>query len=157
GLVSKVNASHVQAFSSHEQGSLGQITHGKLHLSQKPMRAHTMATVFELQGVRKLPAVDILYDHQSAGLHLYEAAVNAGVQGIVVAGSGNGSLSPQAEKGLRLARRHGIACVRSSRTGSGMVMPSQSDARRGLIAAYALNPQKSRILLMLSLLLNSDR
>lgn len=157
GLVSKVNTSHVQAFSSHEQGSLGQITHGRLQLFQKPYRAHTTDTVFQLQGIKKLPSVDIMYDHQSAGLHLYEAAIASGVQGIVIAGSGNGSLSPRAEKGVRLAKKHQIPCVRSSRTGSGMVTPSQNDARRGLIAALALNPQKARILLMLSLAHTSDR
>ncbi|NYT84889.1 asparaginase [Pollutimonas harenae] len=156
-LVSKVHTSHVQAFSSHEQGSLGQITDGKLQLFQRPYRAHTTETVFQLKGIKKLPLVDILYDHQSAGLHLYEAAINAGVQGIVIAGSGNGSLSPKAEKGARLAKQYGVACVRSSRTGSGIVTSSQNDARRGLIAAHALNPQKARILLMLSLAHTSER
>src|SRR5690606_24510509 len=156
-LVSKINTSHVQAFSSREQGSLGQITHGRLQLFQKPQRAHTTATVFQLKDIKTLPLVDVLYDHQSAGLHLYEAAISAGAQGIVIAGSGNGSLSPQAEKGVRLAKKHHVVCVRSSRTGSGMVSPSPGDARRGVVAAHAWNPQKARILLMLALAHTQDR
>lgn len=156
-LVSKTHTSHVDAFSSHEQGCLGHISQGRLHLFQRPNRAHTTATPFTLKGVRALPAVDILYDHQSAGLHLYEASVAAGVQGIVIAGTGNGSLSPQAEKGIRLARKHNIPCVRSSRTGSGIVTDSRQDARRGLVAAHALNPQKARILLMLALTQTTER
>lgn len=156
-LVSKTHTSHVNAFSSHEQGCLGHISQGRLHLFQQPHRSHTSATPFTLKGVKTLPAVDILYDHQSAGLHLYEACIAAGTQGIVIAGTGNGSLSPQAEKGVRLARKHNIPCVRSSRTGSGIVTSSQYDARRGLIAAHALNPQKARILLALALTQTSDR
>ncbi|MGB6103173.1 MAG: asparaginase [Pusillimonas sp.] len=156
-FVSKTNTSRVNAFSSHQQGCLGQIARGGLHLFQKPNRAHTTDTAFHLKGIKALPWVDIIYDHQNAGMHLYEAAIAAGAQGIVIAGSGNGSLSPQAEKGARLAKRHQIPCVRSSRTGSGIVSPSLGDARRGLIAAQALNPQKARILLMLALTQTRDR
>ena len=156
-LVSKLNTSHVQAFSALEHGCLGHIAQNKVQLFQTPCRAHTINTVFQLKGLRKLPVVDILYDHQDAGLHLYQAAVSADVQGIVIAGTGNGSLSTQAEKGARLAKKHQIPCVRSSRTGSGVVTSSQHDRRQGLIAAHALNPQKARILLMLALTQTHDR
>src|SRR3546814_11810597 len=53
--------------------------------------------------------------------------------------------------------KQGIACVRSSRSSSGVVTPSQADARRGLISGDTLNPQKARILLMLALTLSHDR
>src|SRR3546814_6881438 len=86
-----------------------------------------------------------------------DASTAAGVQGSVVAAGGNGSLSPQAEKGLKRAVKQGIACVRSSRSSSGVVTPSQADARRGLISGDTLNPQKARILLMLALTLSHDR
>src|SRR3546814_6770783 len=78
---------------------------------------HTLATDFHLAGLKALPQVDIIYDHQSAGPHQYQASIQSGAQGIIVAATGNGSLSSQAEKGLRLAVKHKIACVRSSRVG----------------------------------------
>lgn len=156
-FVSKTNTTQVNAFGSHEHGSLGQVHNGRLHLFQTPWIKHPADTRFSLDGLKALPWVDILYDHQNAGLHLYEAAIAAGAQGIVIAGSGNGSLSPQAEKGVRLAKKHHIPCVRSSRSGSGIVSASPGDARRGLVAAQSLNPQKARILLMLALTQTRDR
>jgi L-asparaginase len=155
-FVTKTNTTQVETFQSPGQGSLGQIVNGQLHLYQTTEKTHTLDTEFKLAGIRKLPQVDI-HDHQDAGAHLYDASIAAGVQGIVVAACGNGSLTPQAEKGLKRAVRHGIACVRSSRSGAGIVTASASDARRGLISGDTLNPQKARILLMLALTLSNDR
>src|SRR5690554_6585340 len=155
--VSKANTTQVEAFYTGAQGCLGQIANGVVHMHQTPLRTHTSSSMFRNTPVKILPAVDILYDHQSAGLHLYQAAIDAGVQGIVVAAMGNGSLSPQAEKGLRMAARQGIACVRASRTGTRLVTPAASDVRRGFITADNLNPQKARILLMLALTQTRER
>ena len=79
------------------------------------------------------------------------------MQGIVIAGTGNGSLSPQAEKGAKLAVQHHLVCVRGSRTGSGVVSRLQRDRKRGFVSADSLNPQKARILLMLALTTTRDR
>jgi L-asparaginase len=156
-FVTKTNTTQVESFQSAAQGSLGEVVNGQLHLYQKPGKRHTLDTQFKLGDIRKLPAVDIIYDHQDAGAHLYDASIAAGVKGIVVAACGNGSLTPQAEKGLKRAVRQGIACVRSTRSGSGLVTASPSDIRRGLISGDTLNPQKARILLMLALTLGRDR
>lgn len=154
--ISKRHTTLAGAFAAPAQGCLGQIADGRLELYYLPAEAEARPR-FSLDGIKLLPRVDILYDHQDAGLHLYEASIQAGVQGIVVAGTGNGSLSPQAEKGLRLAARNKIVCVRSSRTGAGVVTPNPIDTRRGLVCAAALNPQKARILLMLALTAARDR
>ncbi|MGB3290585.1 MAG: asparaginase [Burkholderiaceae bacterium] len=155
--VTKTNTTQVETFQSFGQGGLGQIVGGRLHLHQYSEKRHTLDSEFSLAGLRKLPTVDIIYDHQDAGRHLYDAAIAAGVQGIVAAGCGNGNLSPQAQSSLRRAAKQGIVCVRSSRSGSGVVTPSQNDARHGLVSGDSLNPQKARILLMLALTLSRDR
>src|SRR3546814_10227822 len=95
--------------------------------------------------------VDILYDHQDAGVRLYQASILAGAAGIVIAGTGNGSLSPGAARGSLLARRRGLTCVRSSRVPSGEVGARDTDRSTGLLCSHNLNPQQSRILLMLAL------
>lgn len=154
--VCKTHTSSVQAFSSQEHGCLGGIVNGKPRFFNTPAARHTLATDFALAGVKALPWVDVIYDHQSAGPHLFQASIAAGAQGIVLAGTGNGSMSPAAE-GLRLAARKGLACVRSSRVGAGAVSASASDARLGLISAGSLNPQKARILLKLALTVTRDR
>ncbi len=156
-FVSKTNTTQVDTFRSYEQGCVGHINSQHVHWFQTATRLHTMQTDFDISGIKTLPWVDVIYDHQNAGLHLYEASVAAGAQGIVVAASGNGSLSPQAQKGARLAAQHQVTCVRSSRVGSGLVSASASDARRHLVSADSLNPQKARILLMLALNTTTDR
>jgi len=150
-FVTKTHATAVDTFGSRDQGCLGWIFNGEAHIVQTPALTHTVHTEFEASGLTSLPPVDILYDHQNAGLHLYRASIDAGVAGIVVAGCGNGNLSPQAIEGVALARSHGIVCVRGTRTGAGAVSPSVRDAAQGLIASNSLNPQKARLLLMLAL------
>lgn len=147
----KTNTTAMDAFRSCEQGSLGQIAGGAVHFFNAPTRLHTVATEFSLSEISELPQVDIIYDHQGVGLHLYRAAIEAGANGIVLAATGNGSLSPSARMGAELARRHGVMFVRSSRVGHGVVTASVDDELLGLVSANSLNPQKARMLLMLAL------
>src|SRR3546814_11086127 len=83
-FVTKTNTTQVETFKSAGQGSLGQIVNGQVYLCQASAKTHTLNTEFSLAGVRKLPSIDIIYDHQDAGVHLYDASIAAGVQGIVV-------------------------------------------------------------------------
>ncbi|MBV2179989.1 asparaginase [Castellaniella sp. MT123] len=156
-FVTKMNTTRVEAFDAPDQGSLGAICQGRVHLFQAPACVHTEKTDFSLDDLGVLPSVDIVYDHQSAGMHHYLASIKAGVGGIVVAACGNGSLSPNAEEGLSRAVGKGIVCVRSSRVPTGIVTRSQHDEPHGLIASNSLNPQKARILLMLALTQTTDR
>ncbi|SFB28549.1 L-asparaginase [Collimonas sp. OK607] len=149
--VTKTNTTMTDAFRSCEQGNLGEIAGGVVHFLNAPTRLHTLATEFSLADIGELPQVDILYDHQGAGIHLYQAAIDAGAKGIVLAATGNGSLSPAARSGAELARRNGVMFVRSSRVGQGTVTSSSDDELLGLVAADSLNPQKARMLLMLAL------
>jgi L-asparaginase len=82
-----------------------------------------------------------------------DALVAAGVQGIVVAGTGNGSIHSSVQAALGEAQARGIAVVRSSRVGSGHVMRNGAapDDALGFVSAGTLNPYKARVLLMLAL------
>ncbi|WP_211451408.1 type II asparaginase [Collimonas antrihumi] len=149
--ISKTCTTMTDAFRSSEQGNLGDVAGGVVHFFNTPTRLHTLATEFSLAEIGELPQVDILYDYQGAGTHLYQAAIDAGAKGIVLAATGNGSLSPAARSGAELARRKGVMFVRSSRVGQGIVTSSADDELLGLVAADSLNPQKARMLLMLAL------
>ncbi|WP_066459248.1 asparaginase [Castellaniella caeni] len=156
-FVSKFHTTRVDAFGAPDQGSLGSVRDGQVHLYQVPVGLHPDAPTFSLAGLARLPDVDIIYDHQSAGLHHYRASIDAQVAGIVVAACGNGSLSPNAQAGLAQAVKAGIACVRSSRVPTGAITHSRFDEAGGLVAAGAHNPQKARILLMLALTVTRER
>ncbi|PLC49738.1 L-asparaginase [Pollutimonas subterranea] len=148
---SKTHSTQLDTFRSPDQGYLGQVHNGKIHIFQTPTTRHTTQSDFDVAGVKSLPWVDIIYDHQDAGVHLYEASIKAGAQGIVIAATGNGSVSTTVKKGARLAARSNVVCVRSSRVGAGVVSESDADDKLRLVSGNSLNPQKARILLMLAL------
>jgi L-asparaginase/Glu-tRNA(Gln) amidotransferase subunit D len=91
---------------------------------------------------------------------MIQALQASGVQGIVFAGTGAGVL-PNSQKDavkaiLSSPSESKPVLVRSSRTGNGRVIGSKEYDDLGYIPADTLNPQKSRILLMLALTRTHD-
>lgn len=120
---------------------------------------HTAQSEFSLALLEKAgwPRVDIVYAH--ANLQADVIAFIAGkADGIVLAGVGDGNATDLAVEALTRAAADGVAVVRSSRTGSGLVARDVEldDAALGFAAARDLNPQKARILLMLALCITRD-
>jgi L-asparaginase len=156
--VTKTNTTHVGTFKSTHRGLAGLVTAGRIHFYGAPVRRHTMASAFELPGRAALPRVDIVYAHAGMEPDLIAAAVRSGARGLVIAGVGNGNLGTKGRAAAARAARAGVAVVRSSRTGGGIVERNveMDDDRLGFIAADELNPQKARILLMLGLTRTRD-
>lgn len=152
----KTNTTMLETFKSEEQGYLGAIAGSKIYFFNEITRKHTTKSVFDISKIDKLPQVDIVYGYQNDGRYLYDALVAAGSKGIVVAGSGNGSISNAARQGAIDAAKKGVVIVRSSRVGNGIVTRSASDDTNNFVAADSLNPQKARILLMLALTQTND-
>ena len=65
------------------------------------------------------------------------------------AGTGNGSVGTAIQAALIDACEHGVTVLRSSRTGSGFVMPGRAGDR--WVYADTLSPWKARVLLMVAL------
>ena len=157
--VVKGHANGVDAFVPTEFGYLGLVYGRWVQYLGDVVLPHTSDSdfkgVFEAgdteQKQNTLPAVDIIMDHQGAGVHQYRAAIDAGVKGIVLAATGQGSLSPQASQGARVAKEAGVLVVRSTRVWQGVVRPSEKDAAHGTLAAFTLGPSKARVLLRLAL------
>ncbi|OWA35637.1 L-asparaginase [Saccharibacillus sp. O16] len=149
--ITKTNTTGTDTFKSVEQGYLGVVSGGNVFFYNESTRKHTTQTVFDVTNLTSLPQVDILYEYQNNGSYFYDAAIAAGAKGIVVAGSGNGSMSSVSSKGAAKAAAQGVIVARSTRTGSGVVTHSDSDDKAGMVTSDSLNPQKARILLMLAL------
>ncbi len=147
----KHHTTSVAAFSGADGGPLGHVLDREVVFLRTPGTRHTHASEFTSPLPPSLPTVDVIYDHPSARHQLHEACLASGSQGIVIAGMGNGSLSPGAREGARLAQQHGIPVVRASRCGQGPVTPQPVDAQLSTIPAHTLNPQKARVLLMVAL------
>lgn len=152
----KRHTTGTDAFRAPEYGALGEVSAGVVRFLCAPLLSHTTATDFSVGQIDDLPLVDIIYDHQSARSHFYQSAIAAGARGIVLAATGNGSLSVAARAGALEARQHGVRVVRASRVGDGTVTPLSEDEALQTVAANSLNPQKARILLMLALTRTSD-
>ena len=149
--VVKTSTFAVDAFQSPEVGALGWVQDGRVEFQRSVVRAHTVATEFVIG--TSWPAVDIVTSYAGASRVAVDALVGAGVRGIVVAGTGNGSIHASIQQALADAVAQGVAVVRSSRVGSGHVMRNGAapDEALGFVTANGLNPYKARVLLMLTL------
>ena len=155
--VTKAHANGVDAFAPTEFGYLGLVFGHWVQFQSALVTFHTAQSPFKRSfETDQLPPVDIIYDHQGAGLHQYRAAIEVS-EGIVLAATGHGSLSPQASEGARLALAANVCFVRSTRVWQGVVRPSVKDAQFGTVAAFTLTPAKARVLLRLALVKSRDR
>jgi L-asparaginase len=157
--VTKANTTDVHAFVSPGPGLLGTASYGRIRYYRRPTRRHTAASPFSVNGIGRLPRVDILYGYANMPADLVHASVSRGARGIVMAGMGNGNLSSDAVGALAEAVDNGIVVIRSTRVASGEVARNVEvdDDTLGFVAADGLNPQKSRVLLQLCLMSGMDR
>ncbi|MBR1805720.1 MAG: asparaginase [Selenomonadaceae bacterium] len=150
--VTKTNTITVSTFKSPELGLLGYVNAGTPEFYRTSTRRHTSNSEFSVDGLTKLPRVKIIYGHAGDDELFVDAAINAAVDGIIYAGTGNGSVHVNAEKALARAVANGIVVVRSSRVGNGTVIPAeQSYIDNHFLDGDNLSPQKARILLQLAL------
>ena len=156
--VTKGHANAVDAFVPTEFGYLGLVFGQWVQYQSAVITPHTADSIFKrfFEGTPAtdsalLPAVDMILDYQGAGTHQYRAAIESGAKGIVLAATGQGSLSPQARKGALMAKEAGVVVVRSTRVWQGVVRTSEKDRLHDTVAAFTLNAVKARVLLRLAL------
>ncbi|MDR5765091.1 MULTISPECIES: asparaginase [unclassified Caballeronia] len=152
--VTKTSTYAVDAFRSPETGVLGFVQDGRVEFQRTVVRAHTVASEFAVAD--RWPMVEIVASYADVSRVTVDALVAAGVRGIVVAGTGNGSMHAVLTQALADAVKQGVAVVRASRVGSGHVMRNgaANDDALGTVSAGTLNPYKARVLLMLAVASN---
>jgi L-asparaginase len=148
--VRKAHPTRLDAFSSGDAGPLGRIENAAVALA-RPWPADGEAI-----GIDRLPAegadwpqVQIVTSHAGASGALVQALCASGVQGLVVAGTGNGTVHRDLHDALVKAQAAGVRVLRSSRCGNGRVLATAADL---LPSADDLPPAKARVELMLQLL-----
>jgi len=151
--VTKTNTVTLDTFRSGENGLLGGVYNGKPVFYKATTRKHTDQSEFNVAAATALPKVEILYGYAGASTAVVEGLVGAGLDGIVYAGAGDGSIYETVVPSLVRAATRGAVIVRASRTGNGMVIRNgeEQDDLLGFVTADDLSPQKARILLMLGL------
>ena len=156
----KTNTTELDTFQSPNRGRAGVMNVGKIEFFSQNTTRHTTKSEFTVDGktARDLPRVEIVYSYENLGPEVIDFLVKQGVKGIVLAGVGDGNSTDAAIAALSAAAKKGVAVVRSSRTGSGLVVRNVEvdDDKLGFIASMELSPQKARILLMLALMNTND-
>ena len=148
GDVRKVHTYRVDAFGSGDAGPLGVVQEGVPTL----WRAWPGGTALGM-GVlarARLPRVAIVTSHADADGSVVDALRAHGIDGIVVAGTGNGTLHEGLHAALRRARDEGgVRVLRCSRVAAGAIVPTGRD---DFDDAGALTPAQARVELLLRLL-----
>ena len=151
--VRKTISHRVDAWNSGDLGDIGLVDKDRVSFYRKPLRRHTAASEFDVSKLADLPPVYILYSYVGADSVLVDAAVNAGhAKGIILAAFPTGTGAPEQVQGLLHAAAKGVAVVDSHRGGRGRPVKRYPE----FVDADNLNPQQSRILLMLALTRTSD-
>ena len=156
--VQKIHPYRVDAFDSGEAGPVGVVEEGRVRfLSHWPEQEGELATPYlDALQQRGWPRVELLFNHAGASgamvRSLLQNTMDApALAGIVVAGTGNGSIHKELETALRMAQSQGVRVVRVSRCAYGQIVLAGASSRSGEWEAYALPAAKARIALMLDI------
>jgi len=145
--VRKVHSYRVDAFGSGDAGVLARIEEGAVRRLRDWPAGEPLGLGRIASG--DWPWVEIVTSHAGARADGVRALVAAGVRGLVVAGTGNGSLHHALENALVEAQQAGVAVWRSTRCLDGPVQMKSGDR---LPSAGTLTPVQARIELMLQLM-----
>lgn len=156
--VTKSNTYRVETFRSGELGFLGYVDDDKVSFYKASTKRHTFNSEFDVSNIKQFPKVEVVYSYAGSSPVQVEALVRDGVDGIIFAAAGAGSLSPTEVSSVKAAMSGARPPVimRSSRTGNGRVTGRKNFDDMGLIPTDNLSAQKSRILLMLALTKTRD-
>ncbi len=162
--VQKAHTYQTDAFDSGDAGPLGVVEEGNCRLWQPwPVTGNRSTLLGVLLTPAPWPRVEWLSSHGNATGRLVwdllaqrqtQSQVGAGgnvLRGVVVAGTGNGTLSEGLIQALEEAQSQGVAVRVCSRCARGRVVPGPSS----VFEALPLPPAKARLALMLDLVARS--
>ncbi|RTL45021.1 MAG: asparaginase [Burkholderiales bacterium] len=146
--VRKVHSYRVDAFESVDGALVARVEEGRLRVVGRWPAGEALGLERVTRPAVQWPRVEIVMNHAGADGAIVRALQAVGVDGLIAAGTGNGTLSRALDAALREAEAAGVRVWRSTRCDAGPVM-----ALPGLLpSAGALSPVKARIEMILSLL-----
>lgn len=148
--VHKAHPYRVHAFDSGDAGPAGWVEEGRVRWAGGSEAALPCAAAWaEWPVAEAWPWVEIVTSTAGARPAAVDALVAAGVQGLVVACTGNGSVHQALQQALQRAQDRGVRVWRSTRCEQGQIVQAQGE-EDPLVSP--LSPLKARISLMLELL-----
>lgn len=152
--VQKVHPYRLDAFSSGDAGPMGWVEQALVRWSGP---CHAPEPHAHARQVLDTPAADwpwvaVLHSHAGADARQVQALVVAGVRGLVVAGTGNGTVHHSLLAALAQAQKQGVAVRLTTRCAEGQVVGQPAALQT---APLGLNAFKARIRLLLDLLVHA--
>ncbi len=143
----KVHSHRLDAFDGGDAGPLAEMQDGQPHWWRRVPPCEALGLQRIERAAAGWPRVEIVLNHVGAGGALVDALVAQGVQGLVAAGTGNGTLSAALEAALLRAQAQGVYVLRATRCAAGLVL-----GMGHLRPAGALSAVQARVELLLELL-----
>ncbi len=145
----KCHTFRLDAFEAGDAGLLAAVENGVLRRFREAPAAVALGLQTIAAAPDAWPRVEIVLNHAGADGRLVDALVAQGLQGLVLAGTGNGSLSASLEAAALRAQAAGVRVLRASRCAHGALLGDGSP----LPGAGALSAVQARIELLLQGLL----
>lgn len=153
--VQKVHPYRLDAFSSGESGPVGWVEQGRVRWADAMDAPHAYgAPHTNAHHALALPTVDwpwvaVLHSHAGGDARQVQALVASGVKGLVIAGTGNGTVHHSLLKALTDAQAQGVAVRLTTRCAEGQIVGQPAALQ---ISPRGLNAYKARVSLMLDLM-----
>lgn len=147
--VRKQHTWRLDALAAGDEGALGHVVDGALHLHRAWPQGQPLRQPALPEEPAAWPRVEIVTSHAGADGRLVELLCAHGVDGVVLAGTGNGTLSEGLERAARRAQAAGVTVWLASRCAAGGVVGGEPGE---FVSAGALSPAQARVALTLALL-----
>ena len=145
----KVHTLQTGAFAGSDCGPVARLEGGVLRAFRPWPEGAALGLARVAAAPDSWPCVEIVMNHAGADGRLVDAAVAAGATGLVVAGTGHGTVSARLDAALVRAREAGVRVARASRCAFGPVL-ARGDGDHE--AAGELSAAQARVELLLELL-----
>lgn len=139
----------VDAFDSGEAGPLALVQEGQVRRLRDWPQAEPLGLPVVALAPQAWPRVAVVCSHAGVEGDIVDALLSLGARGLVVEGTGNGTVHQMLEAPLQRALQAGVPVLRASRCTGGAVVGSPPGA---LPSAAGLTAAKARIELMLRLM-----
>lgn len=144
----KAHSHRLDAFEPGEAGLIGEMADGRLRRFRAWPQGPAIARALLRLAPEAWPRVEIVCSHAGADGRIVDALLAQGLDGLVVACTGNGTLHRGLESALQRAQQAGVAVLRTSRCAEGGIVEAPT-AASPFESAGALSPQQARVELLL--------
>jgi L-asparaginase len=147
----KGHTMRTDAFFGSDAGPIGRLDDGVWRPFRLPPAADALGLAAIARDPAAWPRVEIVMQHAGADGRVVDLLVQDGVRGLVIAGTGHGTVSDRLAAAIARARSAGVVVKLASRCAAGPVLAS-AGALLGAGASGELAPPQARVELLLELL-----